>query len=248
MADEVDHEGQQQLEGHVEVGAVDAATADELEQQPCREAQDDAAEQSAEELESELLAGMAQGKRPREGEPDGGLEDDRAGHVVEERLAGQQRLVAFAEAEVLGELRDGNRVGRAHGGAKSDGGGERDGGKQRVEREAHGDDGDEHEADRKREDAPTVLPERTGIGMARLVEVQRRDEEDEQQLGVEAGIERGADEGGDDGAEGDLHEGQRERGQEAPDDAGGHHGRQQEQHELQRLHGCGSFPDGVGIL
>ena len=29
--------------------------------------------------------------------------------------------MALAEAEVLGELRDGNRVGRAHGGAKGDG-------------------------------------------------------------------------------------------------------------------------------
>ena len=101
VADEVDHEGQKQLEGHVQVGAVDAATADELQQQPCSKAQDDAPNKSAEELQGELLAGMRQGKRPREGEPDGGLEHHRAGHVVEERLTGQKRLVALAEAEVL---------------------------------------------------------------------------------------------------------------------------------------------------
>ena len=174
---------------------------------------------------------MRQGKRPREGKSDGGLEHNRAGHVVEERLAHQKRLVALAEAEVLGELRDGHRVGRSHGGAKGDGGGQWDGGKQRVQREAHGDDGDEHESHGKREDAPAALPEGAGIGMARLVEVQRGDEQDEQQLGIQPGVEGARDEDGDDGTERNLHEGKRQRGQEAPDDAGDHHGRQQEQHE-----------------
>ena len=74
--------------------------------------------------------------------------------------------------------------------------------------------------------------------MARLVEVQWGDEQDEQQLSVQPGVEGARDEGGDDGAERDLHEGKRQRGQEAPDDAGDHHGRQQEQHERERLHPC----------
>lgn len=64
VADEVDHEGQEQLEGHVQVGAVDAATADELQQQPCREAQDDTPDKATEELQGELLAGHAPGKVP----------------------------------------------------------------------------------------------------------------------------------------------------------------------------------------
>ena len=107
-----------------------------------------------------------------------------------------------------------------------------------MQREAHGDDGDEHESHGKREDAPTALPEGTGIGMARLVEVQWGDEQDEQQLSVQPSVEGARDEGGDDGAKRDLHEGKRQRGQEAPDDAGDHHGRQQEQHERERLHPC----------
>lgn len=74
--------------------------------------------------------------------------------------------------------------------------------------------------------------------MTRLVEVQRGDEQDEQQLGVQSGVEGARDKGGDDGAERNLHEGKRQRGQEAPDDAGDHHGRQQEQHERERFHPC----------
>ncbi len=242
LAGQVDDERQQKLEGDVQVGAVDAAAADEFHQRPCEQAGHRSAEEAAEQVERELLAGMCQRERPGGREGDGCPEHDGAGDVVEEGLAGKQRLVALPEANVLGQLGYRDRVGGSHGGSERNRRSKRNGGQQRMQGEPDDRRRGDDEADGERGDSPAAAPKRSRVGVARLVEVQRCDEEDQQQLGVQVGLGGRDDEHADQGAHGDLHERQRQGRQEAADDARGHDGRHQEKNQLQCLHAspCGS--------
>ncbi len=237
---EVDDEGNEQLQHHVERRVVQPEAADEREQGPGRRAHDRAADKAAEQIEGELLAGVHERERTRGHDGHAAGEQHRARHVVEQGLAPQQRLMAAAELAVLRERHDRHRIGGPQGRPQREAGGQRDGRRQAVQGGPAGGRDGEHEAHGQRGDAPPVAPEAARVHMARLVEVQRRDEQDEQQLRVDAPFQRRRHRQRDDGPQRDLHEGQRHPRQELLQNAGGDDGDEQEQDELEGLHGDGA--------
>ena len=155
------------------------------------------------------------------------MEHHGARHIVEQGLALEQRLVTAAEPAVVGQRRDGHGIGRSHGAAERAGSRQGHGGQKRVQRRSAGGDDGKDESHGKRRDAPAVFPQGAGIHMARLVEVQRRDEQDEQKLRIDAPFQLRGHRQREHRAEGDLHERQRQRGQELVQNAGGDDRRQQ---------------------
>ena len=155
------------------------------------------------------------------------MEHHGARHIVEQGLALEQRLVPAAEPAVVGQRRDGHGIGRSHGAAERAGSRQGHGGQKRVQRRPAGSNDGEDEPHGKRRDAPAVFPQGSGVHVARLVEVQRRDEQDEQQLRIDAPFQRRGHRQRERGAEGDLHKRQRQRGQELVQNAGGDDRRQQ---------------------
>ena len=93
LCDEVDEKRQEQLEAHVERGALDADAA-HLAHDEKREVADEQAEADApEKVHEEGLAGSCEAEGARHRRGDGELERHDARGVVKQRLAGQQCLL-----------------------------------------------------------------------------------------------------------------------------------------------------------
>ncbi len=232
---QIDDEGQEQLQHHVKRGGIEPGAADELQKPPGEHAHDQAAGEPAEQIKREFLARMHKRERAGGQKRHAALEDHRAGHIVEQGLALEQRLVAAPEAAVVGERRHRHGIGGAHGRAERAGCRKRNRRHQGVQRRPAGDDDGEDEPHRQRRDTPAVLPQRPGIHMARLVEVQRCDEQDEQKLRIDPPLQRRGHSRRDNGAQGHLNERQRHPRQELVQDAGGDDRRQQKQNQLEGL-------------
>ena len=211
----------------MERGVVESRAAQHLQKAPGKKPHDKTAEESAEQIEGELLARMQKRERSRGQNRQAALEHHGARHVVEQGLALEQRLVTAAEPAVVGQRRDGHGIGRSHGAAERAGSRQGHGGQKRVQRRPAGSNDGEDEPHGKRRDAPAVFPQGSGVHVARLVEVQRRDEQDEQQLRIDAPFQRRGHRQREHRAEGDLHERQRQRRQELVQNAGGDDRRQQ---------------------
>ena len=211
---QIDNERQKQLQHHVERGVVEPRAAQHLQKAPGEKPHDKTAEEAAEQIEGELLARMQKRERSRGQKRETALEHHGARHVVEQGLPLEQRLVAATEAAVMGQRRDGHGIGGSHGAPERAGGRQGHGGQKRVQRRPAGSNDGEDESHGKRRDAPAVFPQGAGVHMARFVEVQRRDEQDEQQLRIDAPFQRCGNRQRERGAEGDLHKRQRQRRQE----------------------------------
>ena len=195
-------------------GVVEPRAPQHLQKTPGEKPHDKTAEESAEQVEGELLAGVQKRERARGQKRQAALEHHGTRHVVEQGLPLEQSLMAAAEPTVVGQRRDSHRISGSHSAAKRAGGRERHRRQKRVQRRPAGSNDGEDESHGKRRDAPAVFPQGSGVHVARLVEVQRRDEQDEQQLRIDAPFQRRGHRQRERGAEGDLHKRQRQRRQE----------------------------------
>ena len=109
--------------------------------------------------------------------------------VVEKRLAEKGGLLAAPELDGLSEGGDGDGVSGAQGGAQGERGRKRNGGNEPMQHEADYENGDHHERDGEGEHRVAIVPQYPVAYVARLVEEQRGDEHDEEQLGVDRHVD-----------------------------------------------------------
>ena len=161
---------------------------------------------AANEVEQEGSRRVEQRERSRNGCRDGELERHDARCVVEQGFARKQRLLAIGELDVFAHGGNGGGVGGAERGTQREGGSKRNGRHNEVQHEADHERCDEHQTNGERNDVPLVFPKRALIGVARLVEKQRCDEDEQEELRIGNNHRRiFGDEETDHRAKGDLH-------------------------------------------
>ena len=161
---------------------------------------------AADEVEQEGGRRVEQRERARNCRRDGELERHNARCVIEQGFTRKQRLLAIGELDVFAHGGNGGGVGGAKRGTQRESGRKRNGRHDEVQHEAHHERRDEHEANGKRNNVPLVFPKSTLVGMARFVEKQRRDEDEQEELRVGNNRRRlFGDEEADHRTEGDLH-------------------------------------------
>ena len=233
---EVHDERREHLEQHVERRVLEAPRAhaphEEVAQIPQRQADGDAAEEAHDEVER----GVKQRERARGGRRKGELERHDARGVVDERLALQNALVARCDVRLLRERRHGNGIGGAERGSQREGGEQADGGLEPFDGEPDDKGGDHHQADGQRQHGPAVLPQRALVHVLGLVEQEGRDEQHEEQVGVERDVDLRGGEQGDEQAQSDLDERGGHFGDKLVDHRGEQDGREHEQCEHECLH------------
>ena len=110
-----------------------------------------------------------------------------------------------------------------------------------MEQKADDEGGGYHEPDGQGQHWLTLAPEGLLVGVLRLVVEQRRDEHDQEELGIEGNLHIAASHKRDNEPDGDLDERQRYAGDDLIDEGGCQHGGKQEQAEGQGFHRCISF-------
>ena len=161
---------------------------------------------AANEVEQESGRRVEQRERSRNGRRDGELERHDARCVVEQGLARKQRLLSIGELDVFAHGGNGGGVGGAERGTQREGGRKRNGRHDEVQHEADHERCDEHQTNGERNDVPLVFPKRALVGVARLIEKQRRDEDEQEELRIGNNHRRiFGDEETDHRAKGDLH-------------------------------------------
>ena len=196
-----DHFEQQKHRGRFKTERAHAA---KHEHHDCREHK--AHDHAANEVEQKGGRCVEQRERSRDGRRNGEFERHNARCVVEQSLARKQRLLAIGELDVFAHGGNGGGVGGAERGAQSESSRKRNGRHNEVQHEANHERRNEHQTNSERDDVSLVFPKGALIGMARLVEKQRRDKDEQEELRI-GNNRRGVfgDEEADHRAKGDLH-------------------------------------------
>ena len=238
---QVDEEGNEHFEEHVEVRVLHADGAGALDDPIAEQPQQNTEQQAADEFHEEVDPGVNQGERSGDRGGNGALEGHDTRGVVQEQLALQHGGLALRDVHLLRKRRDRHGVGGAQGRAQGEGRRQRNGGHERVQQEADDERRGHHQAYGQGEHGLALAPERLLVGVLRLVVEQRRDEHDEEQLRVERHLHLAAGHNGNEEPDDDLDERKRDARDDLVDERGRQDGDEQEQTEGQRFHKCISF-------
>ena len=159
------------------------ALAHPADEPPHHESHRDAADRDVDEFSRQPDAADERRRRADGGERD--LEDDQAGRVIHQAFALQDRDDAPGQAEPLRDRGRGNGVGRGDDRAEHERRRQRQAGNHPMRDEGHDDRGRNDQPDREHENGPQVKPEIAPRGEEGLDVEQGRQEEEENQVGIE---------------------------------------------------------------
>ena len=143
---QVDEEGNEHFEEHVEVRVLHTDGAGALDDPVAEQAQENAEDKAADELNKEIDAGIDQREGARDHGGDGELEGHDARGVVQKQLALQHGGLTLRDVHLLRERRDRHGVRGAEGRAQGEGRRQRNGGHERVQQEADDERRGHHQA------------------------------------------------------------------------------------------------------
>ena len=246
LGQKVGAEGQEQAHEDFRAGLLADPERDEVLQTVRRHGRRDARRDPGEGEPEEGDAGVGQREAARGRGDDGEAHADEAGGVVQQGLALEDAEEAPRQAGPLEDRSHRHRIGRREDGGEGEGDRQRHRRDHPVDEKADADDGEDDEPEGEVHDGAKVAEEPV-LGDAPAVdEEQRRQEEQEEDVGVEAEPEVGCCR--EHAAEGDLDERERHRRAEGPrqpsagDDGDEQHQRRDD-HVLQgRPPGEGWFP------